>query len=294
MNIYIAGGGGMLGKAVYEHFSKEHRVMVTDIRGTDGYWEYADVRNYHQQHWRLSEFRPNVIMNLAAETDLEYCEGHGEEAMSTNCGGSAVLATLADKFNAKYVYISTAGIFDGSKEKFTELDEPRPLSIYGKAKFYGEMIALTMPRNNSLVVRPGWMMGGGPFKDHKFINKVFKQIAAGSKEIFAVTDKAGTPTYTNDLAKQIDMLLQGKRIGLYNTTCLGSTNRYEVAKEFVRLLGMENTVKVTEVPSGFFMKDFPAQRPRSEVLDTRKLEGSGLCVMRDWKECLAEYVQEFK
>jgi len=282
----------MLGKAVYDHFSKEHRVAMTDIRGTDDKWEYADVRNYHQQHWQISNFRPNVILNLAAETDLEYCESHGDEALSTNAGGSAVLAALAEKFDAKYVYISTAGIFDGSKDRFTELDLPRPLSLYGKAKYYGELIALTAPR--SLVVRPGWMMGGGPPTDKKFINKVFKQLQDGAKEIFAVADKAGTPTYTNNLAKQIDMLIQADRTGLYNTTCLGSTNRYEVAKEFIRLLGLEDRIKVTLVDSEFFRYGYPAPRPTSEVLDTRKLEDSGLCVMRDWRECLAEYVKEYR
>ena len=283
----------MLGKAVFEHLKKKNTVRVTDIRGLDSniLWDYADVRDYHQQHWQLFGFFPDIIMNLAAETDLEYCEGHATEALSTNAGGSAVMASLAQKFGAKYVYISTAGIFDGSKDNFSEDDRPRPLSIYGQAKYYGELIALNTP--SSLVVRPGWMMGGGPNIDKKFINKIYKQLVSGSKELCVVPDKAGTPTYTNDLAKQIDALLQAGQSGLYNTTCLGSTNRYEVAKEFIKLMGLEDSIKVTPVASSFFKKEYPAPRPASEVLDTRKLEDSGLCVMRDWKVALAEYVQEF-
>lgn len=282
----------MLGKAVYEHFSEAHKIAVTDIRGTDGWWDYADVCDYHQQHYILSEFRPHIIMNLAAETDLEYCEGHGTIALSTNAGGSAVLAALSQKFEAKYVYISTAGIFDGQQDSYSELDPPNPLSIYGKGKYYGELIAQAVP--GSLIVRPGWMMGGGPSRDKKFINKVYKQLVAGATEINAVADKAGTPTYTNDLAKQIGMLLSANRKGLFNTTCLGATNRYEVAKEFIRLMGMEDRVKVNLVGSEFFKATYTAQRPASEVLNTRKLEDSGLCVMRDWRECLAEYVKEFQ
>jgi dTDP-4-dehydrorhamnose reductase len=293
MKIYIAGGGGMLGKAVYEHFKKDNQVRVTDIRGLDSeiMWDFADVRDYHQQHWQLTGFYPNVIMNLAAETDLEYCEGHGTEALSTNALGSAVMGSLAEKFGAKYVYISTAGIFDGSKDKFTEIDIPRPLSLYGKAKYYGELIAQSIP--NSLVVRPGWMMGGGPKTDKKFINKIYKQLIAGATELCVVPDKAGTPTYTNDLAKQIDALVRADRSGIYNTTCLGSTNRYEVAKEFIRLMGLEDRIKVTPVASSYFTKEYPAPRPASEVLDTRKLEDSGLCVMQPWQCALSDYVQEF-
>lgn len=284
----------MLGKAVYEHFSKDNQVRVTDIRGLDSeiIWDYADVRDYHQQHWQLTGFYPDIIMNLAAETDLEYCEGHGTEAISTNAGGSAVMSALAEKFGAVYVYISTAGIFDGSKDKFTELDKPRPLSLYGKAKYYGELIAASNP--NSLVVRPGWMMGGGPKSDKKFINKIYKQLVAGATTLNVVPDKEGTPTYTNDLAKQIDMLMQGRRRGIYNTTCLGATNRFEVAEEFVKLMGLQDRIKVNAVASSYFKTEYPAPRPSSEVLDTRKLEDSGLCVMRGWKECLAEYAKEFQ
>lgn len=286
----------MLGKAVYNHFAPNHQVRVTDICGiasmsSEIMWDHADVRDYHQQHWQLTGFYPNVIMNLAAETDLEYCEGHGTEALSTNAGGAAVMAALSQKFGAKYVYISTAGIYDGSKDRFTEEDVPNPLSIYGKGKYYGELIALNTP--GSLVVRPGWMMGGGPKSDKKFINKVYKQLVGGAKEICAVPDKEGTPTYTNDLAKQIDALLQGNRSGLYNTTCLGSTNRYEVALEFIKLMGLEDRIAVTAVGSSYFQTEYPAPRPASEVLVTRKLEDSGLCVMRDWRVALAEYVQEF-
>jgi len=302
MKIYIAGCAGMLGDAVYKHFSQNHRVMATDIRGNDGYWSYNDVRDYHTQHYAISEFAPNVIMNLAAETDLEYCEGHGNETLGTNAGGSANLAAIATKFDMMYVYISTAGIFDGesayqgccghfTQKAYTESDEPNPLSLYGKGKYYGELIAQTVPKN--IIIRPGWMMGGGPAKDKKFINKLYKQLVAGATEINAVSDKAGTPTYTNDLAKTLEALIEAKQYGLYNCTCKGSTNRYEIAKEFVRLMGLEDKVKVNLVASDFFKKDYFAPRPSTEVLDCSLIERTGYSRMRDWKESLAEYIKEF-
>ena len=298
MKIYIAGCGGMLGDAVYKHFSKKHQVLATDIRGVDTWWNYNDVRNYHTQHFTISDFQPQVILNLAAETDLEYCEYHGNETLATNAGGSANLAAIATKFNMMYAYISTAGIFDGKKgnffgkkESYNEFDEPNPLSLYGKAKYYGELIAQTVPKH--LVVRPGWMMGGGPTKDKKFINKLYKQLVAGATEINAVVDKAGTPTYTNDLAKTLEALIEAKQYGLFNCTCKGETNRYEVAVEFIRLMGLEDRIKVNLVDYEFFKKDYFAARPASEVLDCSRLESCGHSRMRGWKESLAEYVKEF-
>ena len=292
MRIYIAGGGGMLGDAVYKHFYlKGHDLDVTDIKPTEAYIDQFDVRDYHAQNGRISYFRPRVIINLAALTDLEYCEGHAQEAMDTNCGGSANLAALSQKFGARYVYISTAGIFDGLQNEYSEYDTPNPLSIYGKAKYYGELIALSIP--GAIVLRPGWMMGGGPSKDKKFINKIYQQLLSGKRDLRAVADKCGTPTYTVDLAKQIDKLLSTPNIsGLFNCTCLGSTNRYEVAQEFLRLMDVQNA-KLELVTSDYFKDAYHAPRPASEVLRAVQLDVSGLNIMRDWKECLAEYVKEF-
>ena len=282
----------MLGDAVYKHFYlKGHDLDVTDIKPTEAYIDQFDVRDYHAQNGRISYFRPRVIINLAALTDLEYCEGHAQEAMDTNCGGSANLAALSQKFGARYVYISTAGIFDGLQNEYSEYDTPNPLSIYGKAKYYGELIALSIP--GAIVLRPGWMMGGGPSKDKKFINKIYQQLLSGKRDLRAVADKCGTPTYTVDLAKQIDKLLSTPNIsGLFNCTCLGSTNRYEVAQEFLRLMDVQNA-KLELVTSDYFKDAYHAPRPASEVLRAVQLDVSGLNIMRDWKECLAEYVKEF-
>ena len=51
------------------------------------------------------------------------------------------------------------------------------------------------------------MMGGGPNKDKKFVNKIVKQIQAGQKELFVVDDKLGTPTYTHDFAANSHVLI---------------------------------------------------------------------------------------
>jgi len=282
----------MLGAAVYEQFKDNYEVLATDIRPLDIWCQELNVQNYHRLHYELSVFEPQVIVNLAALTDLEYCETHGQEAVDTNTGGSANLTALAAKYKADYVYISTAGIFDGKQESYDDADRPNPLCMYGKTKYWGELIAKTYER--TYVIRPGWMMGGGPAKDKKFINKIFKQLQAGQTELNVVTDKCGTPTYTYDLAKTMDALLESGQYGTYNCTCKGRTTRYEVAVEFIRLLGLEEKVKVNQVTSDFFKTEYYATRPDSEIILSNALDRAGLNRMRDWKECLAEYVKEFK
>lgn len=167
-----------------------------------------------------------------------------------------------------------------------------PLSEYGKSKYYAEQaIAGAVPKH--YLLRAGWMMGGGPKKDKKFINKIYKQIAAGSNELRVVDDKLGTPTYTHDFARGIMTLLESGKFGLYNQVGGGDGSRYEVAVEFVRLLGLEGKVGVVRVGSEEFAREYFAPRPRSERLINRRLDALGLNVMRDWRVCLGEYAKEF-
>ena len=137
------------------------------------------------------------------------------------------------------------------------------------------------------------MMGGGPLKDKKFIQKIMSQIKNGKKELFIVNDKLGTPTYTHDFAQNVKLLIEKKFWGLYNMVCKGITGRYEVTLELIKVLGKENEIKITPVQSDYWKKEYFAQRPNSERLLNRKLDLRGLNIMRDWRICLEEYIQNY-
>ena len=72
--------------------------------------------------------------------------------------------------------------------------------------------------------------------------------------------------------------------------CDGITGRLEVAQELIKVLNLEETVKVTPVNSKFWEGEYFADRPPSERLINRKLDARGLNVMRDWRVCLKEYI----
>lgn len=290
--IFIAGCGGMLGESFYGKLAPVSQVLATDIDLNEPWLSYADVREYEKTSKLIRDFKPEIIINLAALTDMEFCERNPEGAWLTNGLGAENLGLIAAKLDAVYVYISTAGIFDGKQETYTDFDQPNPLSYYAKSKYYGELYACrNVPRH--YVVRAGWMMGGGPKKDKKFINKIYKQILSGSRHLNVVRDKAGTPTYTWDFATGIQKLIESDLYGVYNQVCEGPATRYEVAVEFVRLLGLFDVVHVNDVSSDFFREEYFAPRPASEKLVNIKLAARGLNIMRHWRECLREYSSAF-
>lgn len=292
--VYVAGCGGMLGDALYERLRKSGAIVkATDIDCNSPWLERADVRNFKEIREDIVKFSPSLIINLAALTDLEYCEQEQENAWLTNAFGAENLGLIAEQLDVPYVYISTAGIFGGERDSYHDFHAPNPLSVYAQSKYYGEQYVRTSVKKH-FVLRAGWMMGGGPAKDKKFINKIYKQIRSGVKELFVVEDKLGTPTYTNDFANGLCKIVESDQFGLYNQVCSGSASRFDVAQEFVRLLGLDDRISVTVVPSDHFKNQYFAPRPVSEKLVNLKLNQRGLNFMRDWKICLKEYAEVFK
>ncbi len=289
--VVITGCGGMLGEAVYEVFKDVCRVYASDIDLNAPWLDRLDVRSSKDVSTYLDEIKPDYIIHLAALTDMEFCELEPMNAYNTNMWGVQNVAEYSRKNNIPLVYISTAGIFDGTKDQYKESDKPNPLSVYGKSKYGGELIARMLPK--SIVIRAGWMMGGGPQKDKKFINKIIKQIRAGSRELSAVNDKFGSPCYTYDLAQSIKYLLDHEAYGVYHGACEGSGSRADVARFLVECLRLKEQVAVNEVDSNFFKEDYFAIRPRSEKLVNIELKKIAPHTSRDWKICLPEYIARF-
>ena len=294
--VLITGCGGMLGKSVYESaIAKygEENVVATDIDLNESWLSLLDVRDIKACEQIFEQVNPSIVFHLAALTDLEYCEKETQDAWATNALGAENIALLCLRNKALLVYISTAGIFGGEKDEFSDFDTPNPLSYYAKAKYHGEkFIERYLP--NHYIFRAGWMMGGGLIKDKKFINKIYKQIKGGSTEIFVVDDKLGTPTYTVDFANSMMKVIDSGYYGLYNQVCEGSCSRFDVAEAFVKFIDLTDTVKVTRVSSDYFKTEYSAPRPASEKLVNVKLSMRGINYMRSWEECLKEYSEEFK
>lgn len=292
MRVYVAGCGGMLGEAVHKIFAENHEIECSDIDLNAGWLSYCDFRDFGQYKAAVTAFNPDVLIHLGAHTDLEYCEREPDDAYRTNTLSVEYACTIANELGIPLVYISTAGIFDGEKLLYDDWDLPNPLGVYARSKYLGELyVQRTVPKH--FIFRAGWMMGGGPAKDKKFIAKMMKQIVAGAPILHVVDDKLGTPTYTIDFARNIERMLHTEYYGLYNQVCGGETGRFEVAQELVNVIGLADRIEVTPVDSGFFAKDYFAPRPPCERLVNYKLNLLGMNHMRDWRVSLKEYMRDY-
>ena len=290
MKILVTGAAGMLGSALCPTLTQRgHKVFATDLAPADEGIEYLDVRSYMQIEEIAKKVKPAMVMHLAAETDVDKCELEPDHAFLTNTIGTQNVALICQKQKIVMVYISTIGVFYGDKhEPYTEFDDPNPINVYGRSKLEGEKIVQSLLRSY-YIVRAGWMMGGGPKKDKKFICKIIEQMKK-TNVLKAVNDKIGSPTYTVDFSRCLTGLIETGYYGLYHCTNKGYGSRFDVAKKIVDFLGRTD-VTVEPVSSAYF--PLSAARARSEMSRNHKLELLGKDTMRNWEDALKEYIDSF-
>jgi dTDP-4-dehydrorhamnose reductase len=283
--VLVTGAAGVVGGYVADVFS-DHDLVLTDVRGD---YERLDIRDADACRTVIGGAAPDLVIHLAAATDVDRCEQDHDLAFGTNAIGTQNVALAARAAGALLVYTSTAGVFGGEKADapYTEFDEPGPANVYGDSKLAGERIVQTL-LDRFFICRAGWMVGGGP-ADKKFIGKLVEIIDSGTTTLRAVDDKYGTPTYARDLATGIRALAETEHYGLYHlVNAGGSCTRYDVAVALLELLGRTD-LTVEPVSSAFF--PLPAPRARSEAMINYKLQLLGLDRQRHWREALEFYVR---
>ena len=267
--------------AIKSMFIEAEKVNAAFVQGRVRLDEMNDAVEKHH---------PDILVHLAAETDLEKCEADPDYAYKENFIGTSNACVACRNTGIPLIYISTAGVFDGLKATpYTEFDIPNPINVYGMSKWQGEEI-VRHTMKDYFIIRAGWMVGGGE-RDKKFVRKIIDQLSNGADEIFAVDDRYGTPTYAPAFSKTLERLMKTRRYGTYHLTCRGRATRYDVAAEILRILGRDD-VKLTPVKSSYFKDEYFAPRPRSEEMRNYVLEMMSMDDMPDWRVALEAYLEE--
>lgn len=291
MRLLITGAAGMLGSALCPILRHEgHQVAATDIRLLGEDIAYLDVRSLDQLKGFCSKVSPEAILHLAAETDVDLCEGQVEHAYLTNTIGTRNVAWACRDLDIPMLYISSIGVFDGTKtEPYDENDIPNPINVYGRTKWAGEVIVEAVLRNH-FVVRAGWMIGGGE-REKKFVALIIQQLRGGARRLQVVTDKMGTPTYNVDFARGLAWLINTEHYGTYHLSSGGNVSRYRVAEKILKVLGYRDVELVGITSDSEYIKThFPTPRPCSETMKSVKAAAIGLDSMRPWDVALEEYL----
>lgn len=250
MKILVTGGSGQLGLALQRQ--AEGHDLVAFNRAS------LDITDAGQVAEALAREIPDAVINCAAWTNVDACEGDPEKAMLVNGTAVGVLASEAAKVGARFVQISTDYVFDGTKEgPYFEDDTPNPLSAYGKSKLLGEQLA----GPDALIVRTSWVMG----PDGHNMLKTILRLLEGPDDLHFVDDQRGCPTFTDDLAEVIIELLEKKGQGIFHVTNTGTVSWFQFACA-VALQSGATTDRIRPISTEDFYPSRPAVRPMNSEL----------------------------
>lgn len=282
--IVIVGAGGRLGAALAREYARDFEVVGFNHA-------QLDLGAPKQLRSKLESLDFGVLINAAAQTNVDRCETHQKEAFALNAEAPRLLAAICHARNARFIHISTDYVFDGEKrEPYTEEDEAQPISVYGESKLEGERRALEA-NERALIVRVSWVFG--PDRP-SFIDNILKK-ARDEDEISAVADKYATPTYTLDICELLKPLLRDhQECGLFHLANSGGCSWQEYAQWALDCCYAKGIpMKARKVGAVLLadMKNFIAKRPVYSVLSSGKYQRTTGETPRHWHHAVADYVR---
>jgi dTDP-4-dehydrorhamnose reductase len=281
----VTGSTGMLGRYVMDSLAGANSGEVRALTRNE-----CDLADPGAAYEVVKGIRPAAVLHLAAETDVDLCERDPGRAGLVNHLATDAIARAANETGARLLYVSTSNVFGAEgKHIYNELDLPTPVNYYGRSKLHGEAAIRQRLPDAHLIVRAGWMIGGGPGGDHKFVGQVAKKIREKVPELRAVVDKFGSLTSARLLAEFLISALRRQITGTIHFCSSGAITRFDVAQAIAEALSFEGRL------IGVRSSNFPlsAPRPQSEAIESIYATVNGADV-HSWRADLATYLAEFE
>jgi len=275
MRILITGCHGLLGQSVLKMFLKstDSEILATakenktflDLSGFD--YTMLDITVRSDVKNLVIYFRPDVIINTAAFTNVDACELNRELAWRVNVEGVRNLVHSARRVDAKLIHISTDYIFDGKNGPYTEDAIPNPINYYGRTKLASEN-EIKIGGIRFAILRTNVLYGVGKNVKSNFALWLYNKLSSGER-IKVVTDQVGNPTYVDDLSFAILKVVEFDKEGVYNVGGRDFVDRYTFAVKFAEIFGFDKEL-ITPVKTSELNQI--AQRPLKSGLITLKAE----------------------
>ena len=276
MRVLVTGAGGQLGRDVADRWRARGDEVVALGR------EQLDVADRAAFHGAVASARPDVVVNAAAWTAVDACEGDPDRAFAVNAMGARWAREACDVSGAHLVQISTDYVFDGCLDRpYREWDATSPQSVYGASKLGGEIEAGPA----ATIVRTSWVCG----EHGNNMVKTVLRLAAERTSLAFVDDQRGCPTFTTDLADALRGLAVDRRRGVHHVTNQGAVSWFEFVREIVSAAGHDPAM-VEPIATADLDPPRPAPRPANSVLDNAALRLAGLPELRDFRDPLRELV----
>lgn len=279
--IAIIGSDGQLGQDLLKTLAPREARPVSHSE--------LDITDRDRTLRVVEKMKPDWIINAAAMTNVDLCETENTRAFEINALGARHLAEASRDTGARLIQIGTDYVFDGMKDgPYIETDMPHPINAYGITKLAGELYTTYLNKNHYLV-RTSGLYGLHPCRGKGGKNFIDTMLGAAGKNdsLRIVADEVLTPTFTGDLAAQIDKMIEAEPpFGTYHATNSGQCSWFE----FAEVIFKKSRVKITLKKTTAAEWGAPARRPAYSVLANTALLAQGIDIMPAWEDALGRYL----
>lgn len=278
--ILVTGVNGQLGFDVVKELNKRNIECLGIGRADLDVTDSTDVDNY------ISNLKPECVIHCAAYTAVDKAEDEEEICSKVNVYGTENIAKACKKIDSKMIYISTDYVFNGQGDAPFEIDgNIKPLSVYGKTKYEGELKVKEI-LDKYFIVRISWVFG---LNGNNFIKTMLK-LGKEKESLNVVCDQIGSPTYTFDLAPLLCDMAASEKYGVYHATNEEFCSWSDFATEIMKKANLD--CKINPIPTS----EYPtkAVRPFNSRLSRKSLVDSGFKVLPSWKDALNRFLIEIR
>ena len=267
--ILLTGGSGQLGQELQLVLASLGDIWAPSSHD-------FDLKKPDSLRQKIRNFKPSIIINLAAYTFVERAESDFKVAQIINVESPKVLAEESRKLSIPLVHLSTDFVFDGqNSEPYKESDLANPINIYGVTKHQGE-IEIQKIHEKHLIFRTSWLYSSSSGNNfYRMMLKLFNE----KLEVKVINDQVGNPTSIEFLANALfEILLNLKkdneeRWGLYHLSGSDSMSWFDFAKKiYIDESGQNSfkTKKIIPISSSEFVSK--VNRPKYSALNCDKVQ----------------------
>lgn len=221
--ILVTGSNGLLGQKLVALLASDNEIeLIATSRGgnrilkvTGFTYEPMDITSAKDVMRVFGKFKPEVVINTAAMTNVDACESDKKECWLLNVTAVEHLIAASKKHETHLIHLSTDFIFDGEAGPYKETDKPNPLSYYGESKLAAEKLlqnaTCTWAIARTIIVY-------GIVEDMSRSNIVLwaKGALEKKQKLTIVNDQFRSPTLAEDLAKGCVLIAKKQAVGIYH------------------------------------------------------------------------------
>lgn len=275
--ILITGAISLLGKYLTEALKDSHEVFGT-YHETSPKKDFflkkenllpLDITNKNQIAQILQTVSPQIVIHLAALSNIDYCEAHQTEAWRVNVGGTKHILDVLENHSTHFIFLSSNAVFSGNHAPYTENAKQNPVNFYGKTKahiaeFLKDMkFPSTILRCTSVF---GWPPEGSRDND---VTLYLKKIQT-DESLHLVDDRLFNPVYALQAAQAIKEIVKHTYTGTFHVGGKETISRYTFVKKIIQVFAPHYKGKLIPVSSDFFSHLAP--RPIDGTLATQKMQ----------------------